>query len=262
MRAVKKKSLPTPRAARTVERRSFLFNAGAVLSGTLASAAAVAAVPSDAKGAALEDDIAAIGALNRRYAEALNERRPETLVGLFAEDAEVHFNGGVFIGRSGLRRLYVGHFGSVLEDALPGRPEAVHTLVLERPGRPERIEVAADRRSAAARFNRLVQVEAGIVSSGSLADMARQQGQGVARWWEDGAYTVDYVRIRETWRIRRLVYGASPASAPVPGYHGTPPRHTPRFSATFPRNPTGPDRLLPDAADAATPSDPDEDTHS
>jgi len=79
---VKPKSPRMPRATRPSERRSFLVNAGAVLSGTLASAAAVAALPPHAPHAALQNDAAAIGALNRRYAEALNERRPQELVDL------------------------------------------------------------------------------------------------------------------------------------------------------------------------------------
>lgn len=213
-------SPPAPRTARTLERRSFLFNAGAVLSGTLASAAAVAAVPEGTRDIALRDDAVAIRELNHLYAEALNGRRFEDLVGLFADDAEVHFNGEAFTGRSGVRRLYVEHFGHSLESAQLGRAEPVHTLILEMPGRPEQIEVAVDRRSATARFSRLVQAEAAIVSRSSLADMARQQGQGVARWWEDGAYEIDYVRDRGAWKIRRLSYQASPACVPVPGYRG------------------------------------------
>jgi SnoaL-like domain len=228
-----------------------MFKAGALLSGTLASAAAAAAAPLAAKGSGPHCDSDAIRELNRRYGQTLNEHRLEDLVGLFADDAEVRFNGGEFVGRDGVRRLYVEHFGRSLEREPADRAEPVHTLVLDMPGRPQLIETAADGKSATARLSRLVRAEAAIVSHSSLAEMAREQGQGIVRWWEDGAYEIDYVRVRDGWKIRRLAYHASPASVPVPGYCAPPPRRVPLFQATFPDHPAGPDRLLPGAADSA-----------
>ena len=115
--------------------------------------------------------------------------------------------------------------------------------MLATPGERENIELGPDNRSARARFTRLMRVEAAIASSGSLADMAREQGQGVSRWWENGEYELDYTKDGSAWKISRLVYRSAPTSVPAPADLGAPPRRVPHFSSTFPQHPTGPDRL-------------------
>src|SRR5262245_28265737 len=99
----------------SVERRSFLWKAGAALSATAASAAAMASAGAPRATNTSEDgareDADAIRRLHQSFASALNERRYEDLVALFAEDAEVHFNGNIFAGKErGVRRLYVEQF--------------------------------------------------------------------------------------------------------------------------------------------------------
>ncbi|MGH8326446.1 MAG: nuclear transport factor 2 family protein, partial [Steroidobacteraceae bacterium] len=43
-------------------------------------------------------------------------------------------------------------------------------------------------------------------SLGSLAEMARQQGQANQVWWERGTLDNRYVRVRGAWKIQRLTY--------------------------------------------------------
>jgi hypothetical protein len=58
----------------------------------------------------LEDEIAIRG-LHETYESLLDDGRYESVVGLFAENAKVVFNGGIFEGRAwGVRRLFVACF--------------------------------------------------------------------------------------------------------------------------------------------------------
>lgn len=243
------REMPPRRAP--LERRAFMLKAGTALSATLACATAAAAVAPASHEPDARTDAEAIRDLNRRYGEALNERRYEDIVRLFDEDAAVSFNGGVFLGRRGVRRLYVDHFGGHFAGAVRDHGEPVHALMLCVPGEPQNLEIAADRHSAQARFRRMMQVEATIVSSSSLVAMAREQGQGVARWWEDGAYDVKYTRTRGQWRIRRLAYRPASPSVPAPlPFAATP--HAPSYRSRFPDHPHGPDRLLKEIAHDGT----------
>jgi SnoaL-like domain len=258
----------------TLERRSFLRGAGAALSASLASAAMVA-VPGSADAAsaraagqidaqrssrpdrlALLQDTQEIVTLHRRYGAALNEERYEDMVDLFADESQVYFNGGIFAGkRRGVRRLYVEHFGArASEPALTLTP--VHRLLLDVPDAREIIEVSADRRAATARFGCLMQVEAALDLRGaracSLAEMARQQGQGMVCWWEGGEFENTYLREAGVWKIQRLVYSATASglarvhamAQAIAGRGGQRPRGMTAFSKVYPQEPRGPDALI------------------
>ncbi len=209
-----------PPAPRTAERRSFIWKAGAVLSATVASAAAMAGggtaratnAPGDAKELerlahqlGLREDADAIRQLQQSFARALNERRYEDLVALFADDAEVHFNGNVFVGQArGVRQLYVEQFGRRFTDA---HPEPAQACVVDS-DEPCSIDVSADRQSATARFPCRVQIETALDGPSSLVEMARQQGQGLMHSWEHGQYENSYVKCGADWKIRELRYRA------------------------------------------------------
>ena len=219
MKAKKTSGIET--APHTVERRSFIWKAGAALTGTVASAAAIGAagrspaapVAADSKELdrlsnqlRLREDADEIRRLQQAFGSALNERRFEDLVRLFADNAQVHFNGEVFAGRArGIRSLYVEQFG---RRGAAQRPEPVHACVVDSTHEP-RIEVSADRQSATAQFPCITQVECAIEGGTPLVEMARQQGQGVLRWWEHGLYENAYVKRGGEWKILELRYSAT-----------------------------------------------------
>ncbi len=213
-----------------VERRSFLWKAGAALSATVASAAAVAiSRTSESAGDGTDtgnrqvehlsaqlgvlEDTHAIRLLHHEFGCALNERRYEDIVDLFSDDSEVHFNGGIFVGKNaGVRRLYVQHFGAGFT---AGKMEPIHRSFSSSTQNQDVVEIAPDRRSAEARFQCLMLVEVPVISNSSLVEMARQQGQGTLQWWESGAYENSYVKVGDAWKIRQLRYRAlSPAQRP------------------------------------------------
>jgi carotenoid cleavage dioxygenase len=206
-------------APRTVERRSFIWKAGAVLTGTVASVAAMGAGnASRVDGATndsqeldrlsnelgLREDAEAIRQLHRAFGSALNERRYEDLVRLFADEARVHFNGAVFAGKErGIRHLYVEQFGRHVEG-----PKPVHASLVDS-AHEASVEVCGDRQSATARFPCRTRVECAIEGSSALLEMARQQGQGVRQWWEHGLYENSYVKRGGEWKILELRYSTA-----------------------------------------------------
>jgi hypothetical protein len=188
------------------------------------------------------EDANAIRGLHRAYGRCLEQRLYDDVVGLFADDAEVCFNGGVFVGKGrGIRRLYVDHFGQRFAGA---NDAPVHGLLLEHPAHQDAIEVAPDRRSAAARFHGLTQMSVPLTAQSSVTEMARQQGQGGMQMWAGILLEVSYVRDGETWKIRRLEYRAVEPADYAPGGALAGTGRVAPFATTYPENPSGPDRLV------------------
>jgi hypothetical protein len=235
-----------------IERRSFLWKAGAAFSAT-AAAAATALTPGTrdtvhaSKEMLLSQDRNAIRALHRQFMSALNERRYADAVELFAEDSEVHFHGGSFIGKHrGVRRLYVEHLGGAdLERTM----HPAYGVLLALPATDEElIEIAADRSSGTARFDSLVQATLALPSNLPLVEMAQLQGQGVLRWWERGRYENAYVNEGGVWRIKALVHRPLWRAWDLLGRSMIPAGCIPRFSTSYPDDPAGPDELIALAA--------------
>jgi len=215
-------------------RREFIGGAGATVAGLIAWGASRAAMRTPARPTA-----DAVCALHREYVRRLNTDALEQIPELFSSSARVWFNGGVFEGRDGgIRRLFVEHFGKRLQ------PEPVHRMLLERPHTEDIIEVASDGAFARARFHCLVHVQSSFQSALTLVEMARQQGQGAAQWWEMGCFDNAYARSDEGWRMTGLRYRSLPHDLIDAGLRSSP-GHVPTFSACYPSHPAGPDRLEP-----------------
>ena len=176
-------------SATSVERRTFIRNAGAALSATVVTSTAVATgseMTSDPDTKPAEDEIRR---LHHTFVERLNERRYDELGELFA--------------RSDTQSLRVAHFDRRLpEGALP----PVHDYLVGHEQHLDTIEVAPDRRSATARWHCLTRMEAELSPTLPLIEMARQQGQGAIQWWESGVLETTYVRSAAGWRIGRLSF--------------------------------------------------------
>lgn len=237
-------------------RRSFLRKTGAAMSAVLASAVAGVSksgsnqdTGSNGKMDRLAnqvgrlEDANVIRRLHKTYESLLDKGMYEEVVGMFTDDAEVVFNGGVFVGKDkGIRRLYCNTFGQgwtgkKIEPAPGFEPDAAQLQ--------ETVEVAPDRKSAEAQFPYSMQVGAPLMSDSPLLEMARLQGQGVMHWWEGGIHEVCYVKEGETWEIKRLEYRVTSVADYKPGRSYAKPISVPQFSRVYPEDPNGPDRLLP-----------------
>jgi hypothetical protein len=237
-------------------RRSFVWRVGAGMSGVLAFAVPGTSGPrvdqdSRSRGtfdelsrrlALLEDELA-IRRLHETLEVCLDSGLYRDVVDLFTEDGVVAFNGGVFEGRAGgVRRLYVDRF----RPSLAGRRMEVPAR-FPSGGKPQPavVTVAADRKSAEARFPYSIQLGAPIVPDSQLARMARLHGERILRWWEGGTYEASYAKDASDggWRIQRLEYRVLSRAQ----RSGVRPISVPLFSKMFPEDPAGPDRLLSQA---------------
>lgn len=241
---------PKPNAGR----RSFIWKTGAAMSAVVASAVAGISKPSMDSDAGLNDqldrlsnrigsleDANAIRGLHQTYESRLDQGMYEDVVRMFATDAEVVCNGGLFAGKNGIRRLYCdlfssGFTGKKIEPAPGFEPDPAQQQDI--------VEVAADRKTASGQFPYSMQVGAPMTGDSSLVEMARLQGEGIVKWWEGGTCEVSYVKVDNAWKIRRLEYRVTSKANYKPGRTYAKPIDVPAFSSVFPVNPTGPDRLV------------------
>ena len=237
-------------------RRSFMWKVGAGISAVLAASVPAVAKPligndkkmktnveSLSKQVAVLEDEKAISSINRSYGDFLDKGMYREALGLFSDNAEVVFNGGVFKGKNrGLKRLFCDHFKSGLTgkriDPAPG-------FELNQEQQQEMLNVASDQKSAKARLSYSIQVGVPIESDSLLVKMARLQGEGIQRWWEGGVYELSYVKsVRDGWKIKRLEYRTLSKANYKPGRSYATPISVPGFSKIYPADPAGPDRLV------------------
>ena len=228
-------------------RRSFIRKTGAALSALVASAAAGFSRPAAGPAAGLKapvdrlPDADAVRSLHRTYESRLDRHMFEDVVALFAAEAEVVYNGGLFHGKEGIRRLYCSHFASGLTGK---RIEPAPGFAPDPAQQPDVVAIADDRKTATGRFPYSIQVGAPMTGDSSLVEMARLQGQGVVQWWEGGIQEASYVREGGAWKIKRLEYRVMSKADYRPGRSNARPITVPQFSEAYPRNPNGPDRIV------------------
>jgi carotenoid cleavage dioxygenase len=236
-------------------RRSFIWKTGAAMSAVLASAVAGMSKPTSDRDSDLRnqvdrlsnqvgslEDAMAIRRLHQAYECHLDKGMYDEVVNLFADDGEVVFNGGVFAGKEkGIRRLYCNHFSS----GLTGKKIEPAPGFQPNPAQQQDIvEIAPDRKSAKAQFPYSMQVGTPMTEDSQLVQMARLQGEGILKWWEAGIHEVSYVKVGDSWKIKRLCYQVKSKADYKPGRSYAKPIEVPLLSKTYPADPTGPDRLI------------------
>ena len=238
-------------------RRSFMWKIGAAIPALLASAVPGRSDPGINQDAGLKnridrlsnrlgilEDENAIRRLHRTYEDLLNNGNYEEVINLFTDDGEAIFNGGIFKGKfGGVRRLYNERFRS----GLAGRKiEPAPGFQPDNDQQQDIVKVAADRKTANARFSFSIQIGTPIISDSQLVKMARLHGEGIMKWWECGTYEVSYVKgIRDAvWKIKRLEYRVLSKADYRPGKLLAKPISVPLFSKVYPEDPAGPDVFI------------------
>ena len=234
-------------------RRSFVWKLGAGASAVLASVAGTAgakmpkAHTPDADDpslrVALLEEERLLRRLHQAFEHAMDKGLHEEVIGMFADDAEVVFNGGVFRQRSkGVSRLYLERFPS---GKTGGRMVPAPGFELAADQQRDSVEVSPDLRSATAVFPYSIQVGMPFETETSLAAMARLHGEGVRTWWEGGAYRVTYRKdVAGSWKIGRLEYDTQSRADWRSGRSYAQPISVTRFSTRFPADQQGPDDLV------------------
>jgi hypothetical protein len=232
------------------ERRSFIWKAGAALSAVVATAAGCTSkreaelkeqVERMSNQLGILEDTNAIRKLHHAYGYYLDKCIYEEVVNLFADDSEVHFNGGIYIGKDkGVRRLYIDNFSQNFTGKKNG---PIYGFLLDHIQLQDIVDVAPDRKTAKARFRCFMQAGAHETSQSALA--GRKQGRRPMQWWEGGIYENEYVKEGNVWKIKVLDYRAIWHADYETGWSHTRPNYVPPPSKTYPEDPLGPDKLLP-----------------
>lgn len=186
------------------------------------------------------EDLNDIRKLQHAYGYYLDKCLYEEVADLYADNGEVRFMGGIWKGKAGVRRLYVGVFGTNFTD---GKNAPVPGFLLDHPQLQDVIDVAPDRSSARARFRSLMQAGVHVDSDAPMARRGREQGAHPRQWWEGGIYENEYVREDGIWKIRRLSYNPVWHADFATGWAYTKPEYIPAYSETYPDHPNGPDEL-------------------
>jgi hypothetical protein len=155
------------RTSTTSTRRTFL-KGGALLVAPIGTVAVSAAVMTD-------------GTLHDRIAHLEDEAAIRTL------------------HDSWLRQVNAGERGARLD-------AAVRRITADHAGAADRIELAADHRSAVGYFDHAVEFETPLPKDSTLAQMAHAQGHGVMRRTERRLLTIDYAKAHGSWRIAQVTF--------------------------------------------------------
>src|SRR5215475_5482619 len=233
-------------------RRSFIWKMGAGVSAALAPIASMSAgttkervstTDNPALRAALLEEEKALTKFHQAFEQAMDKGLHEEVIGMFSDDAEVVFNGGVFKSRShGVSRLYRDRFPA---GKTGRRMEPAPGFELTADQQRDSVEVSPDLQSAKAVFPYSIQVGMPFETDTSLAAMARLHGEGVRIWWEGGVYRVNYRKdAAGNWKISRLEYNTLSRADYRPGKSYAQPISVSRFATSFPADPQGPDDLV------------------
>ena len=84
----------------------------------------------------------------------------------------------------------------------------MRSIAADHTGQPDAIEVAADGKSAAGRFQCAVEIEATIAQDCTLAQMAHAQGGGFVRRTERRVLKVEYVKTSGAWAIAKVEFAS------------------------------------------------------
>jgi hypothetical protein len=141
------------------------------------------------KGSAL---LAAPIAVASVSATALAEEGLKARVKHLEDEAEIRA-----LHESWLRHINAGERHPLLDSA-------VRRITAHLAGAPDRIEVAADGRSAVGSFDYSVDAETPLAGDCTLVQMAHAQGHGTMLRTERRIFTIDYAKSDGTWKIGKV----------------------------------------------------------
>jgi hypothetical protein len=189
--------------------------------------------------------IAAVERLQNAYGFYLDTYQGEARSDLFTDDAELHFLGGIFRGRDGVRRFHVEHAAAFVGLYDGGQRPPTYGRMGEHAMLERVITVADDNQSARARVRHWLLIgKHDVLTQGPDAPDPAKPDE-VLQWYEGGLYENVYVKENGVWKIKVMDYNIVWAYTPEVGWAHTPVdfRPTPLFTKTYPEDPVGPDEL-------------------
>lgn len=172
-------------------------------------------------------DVEEIRRLQYQYGYYLDKTLYREVVDLFAEDSEVRFLHGIYRGKAGVERLYLGRF---LHKFAEGRNGPAYGRLLDHPQMQGVVTVAPDRRTAMGRFRTIMQA-------------GTHQVLGAGQRWEGGLYENRYVREDGVWKIKLLDFRQVWHCTYEQGWAYVPMDYPAYLTTCYPEDPYGPDEL-------------------
>jgi hypothetical protein len=179
-------------------------------------------------------DANAIRRLQHAYGYYLDKCLYDEVVDLFSDSGEVHFMGGVFRGKAGVRRLYCDRFR---KNFTGGHNGPLYGFLLDHLQLQDIVDIAPDGQSARGRFRALMQ-------AGSHETRKDAPAMLPSQWWEGGIYENQYVREGGVWKVKVMDYHCLYHGMYERGWAHTPVGFASPLTRTYPDDPAGPDELL------------------
>jgi len=175
-------------------------------------------------------DIQAVRTLHFKYGYYMDKCLFSEIVDLFSDDCEIHFLGGLFLGKAGARRLYGRASG------LNGPADG---LLFEHLQVQDIVDVAGDGMSARGRFRCLM--------LGAVHESRTDAPPSIPeQFWEGGVYENIFIKDRGTWKIKvfnyNVVWQADYDKGPA--HSGAASMMVSPYTRTYPDDPRGPDRIV------------------
>lgn len=184
----------------------------------------------------LLEDANAVRNLQYTYGYLIDKCMYDEAVDLFSETGEVRFMGGIYKGKDGVRRLYIGRFRKNFTNDFNG---PVYGFLLDHPQLQMVVHVSPDGKTAKVRGRSLMQAgrHESITEGGALP----------RQWWEGGIYENEYVKEDGVWKIKVLDYNPIWHGMFDEGWARQPANAYPYASKTYPEDPLGPDAIATEA---------------
>ncbi len=181
----------------------------------------------------VQEDVQAVRALQFKYGYYMDKGLYDEVVDLFAADGELHFMGGIFRGRAGLRRLYCDRLRGAFTH---GNNGPVYGMLADHMQLQDIVDIGRSGTTAKGRFRAFLQ-------GGSHTTKENISTHLPLQWWEAGVYENDYVKEAGVWRIRTLDYHLTWQADFEQGWAHSTPYEGRFFDRTYPEDPNGPDEL-------------------
>ena len=178
------------------------------------------------------EDKDAIKTLHYKYGYYIDKCMWVEAVDLFADDCEVRFANGIYRGKAGAHRLYVGWFQKLFTGGYNG---PIYGFLLDHMMFQFIIDVAKDRKTAKARGRGFL--------IGGIHHTKKDPIPGVPdEFVEGGVYENEYVKDNGIWKIKLLDYNLTFQADLKKGWRNDE-AHIPPLTKTYPDDPNGPDEL-------------------
>ncbi len=181
------------------------------------------------------EDIHEVRTLHFKYGYYIDMCLYDEAVELFADNCQLNFLNGVYLGKAGARRLYCEWFRNLFTN---GHNGPIHGFLLEHLQLQDIVDISDDGKMAYGRFRALM-------AAGQHRSKQPRIEHFPDQCWEGGIYENQYVKERGIWKIQHLNYNMLWQADYEPGWANSG-VHLPPLTKTFPEDPRGPDRLLPE----------------